>query len=52
MAMTLGIFILYGMFADGVRDYTVNSPKAICRLQRSFAAIFAILGAKFALIES
>jgi len=51
MAMTLGIFILYGMFADGVRGYIVNSPKASRRLQRSFAAVFALLGAKLALTE-
>jgi len=51
MAMTLIIFILYGISANGVRRYVVNSPRLIVWLQRSFAAIFAILGAKLAMTE-
>ena len=51
MAMTLAIFILYGILANSVRRYVVNSPEMIIRLQRSFAATFAALGAKLALTE-
>jgi threonine/homoserine/homoserine lactone efflux protein len=51
MAMTLIIFILYGISANGVRRYVVNSPKAIRWLQRSFAATFAVLGVKLAMTE-
>ena len=51
MAMTLIIFILYGISANGVRRYVVNSPRLIVWLQRSFAAIFAALGAKLAMTE-
>jgi threonine/homoserine/homoserine lactone efflux protein len=51
MAMTLIIFILYGMSANGVRRYVINSPQVITRLQRSFAAIFAVLGVKLAMTE-
>ncbi len=51
MAMTLGIFILYGIFANGVRGHVVNSPNTIRWLQRSFAAVFATLGVKLALTE-
>jgi threonine/homoserine/homoserine lactone efflux protein len=51
MAMTLGIFILYGIFANGVRGHVVNSPNIIRWLQRSFAAGFAVLGVKLALTE-
>ena len=51
MAMTLFAFILYGISANGVRRYVVDSPKIIVRLQRSFAATFAALGAKLALTE-
>ncbi len=51
MAMTLGIFILYGISANGVRSYIINSPKAIRRMQRSFVAVFALLGVKLALTE-
>jgi threonine/homoserine/homoserine lactone efflux protein len=51
MAMTLFIFILYGISANGVRRYVVNSPRLIVWLQRSFAGIFAALGIKLALTE-
>ncbi|MBC2705832.1 LysE family translocator [Desulfobacula sp.] len=49
MAMTLIIFILYGISANGVRRHVVNSPKIIIWLQRSFAATFAALGIKLAM---
>lgn len=51
MAMTLIIFILYGILASSVSTYVVNSPKLIIRLQRTFAALFAALAAKLALSE-
>lgn len=51
MGMTLIVFILYGLLANSVRGYIVNSPKFIKYLQRTFAASFAILGAKLALSE-
>ena len=51
MAMTLVIFILYGAAAHGVRRYVMNSPRVILWLQRSFAGVFALLGAKLALAE-
>ena len=51
MAMTLVIFVLYGLCANGVRIWVVNSPQRILRLQRSFALIFAVLGVKLALTE-
>ncbi len=51
MAMTLIIFILYGISANGVRKYVVNSPRVILWLQRSFAATFAALGVKLAMTE-
>ena len=51
MAMTLFIFVLYGLLANGVRRYVVGSPRLILWLQRSFAAAFAGLGLKLALTE-
>lgn len=51
MAMTLIIFVFYGVSANGVRRYIVNSPKLIVWLQRSFAAAFAALGVKLAMTE-
>lgn len=51
MALTLAVFILYGLSANGVRKYIYNSPKLITWLQRSFAATFAVLGGKLASTE-
>lgn len=51
MAMTFIIFALYGILASGVSKYLLDSPKAIRRMQRSFALIFAGLAAKLALSE-
>ncbi|MFC1523388.1 LysE family translocator [Thermodesulfobacteriota bacterium] len=51
MAMTLIIFIMYGLSANGVRRYVVHSPRLIVLLQRSFAVAFAALGIKLALTE-
>ena len=51
MGMTLIIFILYGVLANGVRRHVINSPKLIVWLKRLFAATFAVLGVKLALTE-
>lgn len=51
MAMTLGVFIIYGLCAHGIRKYIVNSPKLVTLVQRSFALTFATLGAKLALTD-
>lgn len=51
MLMTLIVFIVYGISANGVRRHVVNSPKVIFWLQRSFAATFAALGVKLALTD-
>lgn len=51
MAMTLIIFVLYGISANGVRRYVVNSPRLIHWMQRSFAATFAVLGVKLAMTD-
>jgi threonine/homoserine/homoserine lactone efflux protein len=51
MGMTFVIFALYGILASGISAYLINSPKAIKRMQQSFALIFAILATKLALSE-
>ena len=51
MAMTLVIFILYGIAANGVSRHVVGSPRLIRRLQRSFAVAFAALGVKLAMTD-
>lgn len=49
MAITLTVFVLYGILASAVRTYVVNSPKVVRWIQRSFAVTFAALGVKLAL---
>lgn len=51
MGMTLFIFILYGLFANWVRVYVVNSPGVMRKSQRTFAGLFALLGLKLALTD-
>ena len=51
MGMTLAIFSLYGVLASGISKYLINSPKAIQRVQRSFAIIIAALAVKLAFSE-
>jgi len=51
MAMTLLVFIMYGLLANSVSAYVVNSPKIMKYVQRTFAATFAMLGAKLAFTD-
>ena len=51
MAMTLVVFVVYGLFAASVRDRVITRPKVLAWLRRSFAAGFAALGARLALAE-
>ena len=51
MAMTLIIFILYGLAAHSVSRQLANAPKGLVWLQRSFAATFAALGVKLAMTD-
>lgn len=51
MAMTFAVFVLYGLFAAAVRDRVVSRPQVMAWLRRSFAAGFALLGARLALTE-
>jgi threonine/homoserine/homoserine lactone efflux protein len=51
MAMTFVIFALYGILASGLGGKLLNSPKAIRRMQRSFAVIFVVMAFKLALSE-
>lgn len=51
MAMTLGVFALYGLFAAAVRDHVISRPTVLLWMRRSFAAAFVALGAKLAVAE-
>ena len=49
MALTFGVFVLYGCFAAAFRDWLLTSERAMAWLNRSFAAIFALLAGRLAL---
>lgn len=51
MLMTFAVFVIYGQFAGAVRNFITQSPVIMQRLQRSFAAVFLVLGAKLASSE-
>ncbi len=49
MAVTLGVFALYGVFAAAVRDQVVARPRILTWLRRGFAATYALLAGRLAL---
>ena len=51
MAMTILIFIGYGLFASLLRQRVLNSPKVLGTLKWCFASAFMALGVKLALSE-
>ncbi len=51
MAMTLGVFVVYGVSASSVRRYVLGTPKLVIGMQRSFAIIFAALGIRLAMAK-
>ncbi|WP_341705053.1 LysE family translocator [Ferrovibrio sp.] len=51
MAMTFGVFVLYGLFAAAMRDHVLSRPRVMTWLRRSVAAAFVGLGVKLALAE-
>ena len=51
MAMTLAVFVVYGLCAASVREHVISCPRVMAWLRRSFAAGFAALGAKLAFAE-
>ncbi|MEH6645207.1 LysE family translocator [Sulfitobacter sp.] len=48
MAMTFGVFALYGIFAAGARRQLLGSAQVMAWLNRSFAGIFAALAGRLA----
>ena len=51
MAMTLVVFVIYGLFAASVRDRVMTRPGVLAWMRRGFAAAFVALGAKLATAE-
>ncbi|WP_382156544.1 LysE family translocator [Hydrogenophaga sp. ANAO-22] len=51
MAMTFGVFVLYGLLAHAFRRAVIDSPRVQDWLRRGFSAAFAGLGAQLAFTE-
>jgi threonine/homoserine/homoserine lactone efflux protein len=51
MAMTFGVFVVYGLLAHAFRKAVIESPRVQAWLRRGFAATFAGLGAQLAVSE-
>jgi threonine/homoserine/homoserine lactone efflux protein len=51
MAMTLVVFIGYGLFAAAARAHIISSPRIMTWVRRVFAGAFLSLGLKLALAE-
>jgi threonine/homoserine/homoserine lactone efflux protein len=51
MAMTFGVFVVYGLLAHAFRRAVIDSPRVQDWLRRSFSAAFAGLGAQLAFTE-
>jgi threonine/homoserine/homoserine lactone efflux protein len=51
MAMTFGVFVVYGLAAHGFRRHVMGSLRLQNYLRVSFSAAFAALGARLALSE-
>ena len=52
MAMTLGVFIIYGVLAAQVRQKVLESARLMTWMRRTSAAAFGVLGARLALSSS
>jgi threonine/homoserine/homoserine lactone efflux protein len=51
MAMTFGVFVVYGLLAHAFRKAVIESPRVQAWLRRGFAGAFAGLGTQLALSE-
>ena len=51
MAMTFGVFVIYGLLAHAFRKSVIESPRVQTWLRRGFAGTFAGLGTQLALSD-
>ncbi len=51
MALTLGVFVIYGLLAAALRLQIASRPRVVSWLRRSFAAAFVALGLRLAVAE-
>ncbi|WP_412558075.1 LysE family translocator [Thalassospira sp. MIT1370] len=46
MAMTFGVFVIYGCFAGALRSHIIERPKIMTWIGKGFAGAFVAMGAK------
>jgi len=51
MLVTFVVFVIYGVFAAGVRSRVVSRPRVMTWMRRLFAGTYVALGARLALTE-
>lgn len=51
MLMTFAVFVIYGLFAAGIRDRVISRPRVLTWLRRTFAGAFVLLGIRLAFAE-
>jgi threonine/homoserine/homoserine lactone efflux protein len=51
MAMTLVVFIGYGLFAAALRDHVITRPRIMTWIRRVYAGAFVAMGLKLAMAE-
>jgi threonine/homoserine/homoserine lactone efflux protein len=51
MLLTFVVFVGYGVFAASVRKHVIARPRVLTWMRRTFAGVYAALGAKLALAE-
>jgi threonine/homoserine/homoserine lactone efflux protein len=51
MALTLVIFVGYGLFAAAIRNHVISRPRVVTWMRRVFAGTFAALGARLAFTD-
>ncbi|KGF70791.1 LysE family transporter [Hoeflea sp. BAL378] len=49
MALTFVVFVVYGLLAAQARDHVMARPRVMRLVRRSFASLFALMGARLAL---
>jgi len=51
MALTLVVFVIYGLLAAALRMQIISRPRVVAWMRRSFAAAFVALGVRLAVTE-
>jgi len=52
MAISLAVFLLYGVFAASMRHHVLSNPAVLRWMRRGFCVAFLALGAKLAFMHT